>query len=454
MDKQRYSHKKISQNKITGQQGVNFVEQIVLEMGYAWHPTNESLEAGIDGIIEVRDPETGEATNNIIQVQVKATSKQWVSETTETFTYRCKPQDIYYWLNGNTPVILVAVSPNKREAYWVNVKAYFADIKKQRDKRVVFDKSTQKFTSSAALDLLKIAVPRDIGPYLPATEHTETLYSNLLKVKEFPPYIYSASTEYRNHEDIFEWEKKNDVNLPSGWLLTEKMIRCVHDLREEPWTQICDRGSVEQFDIDEWSNSEDPDKQREFVRLMNQTFRYDMSLRGLWYSSKEKCFYFPAFMNKNNEIEPRNYNYKSLLKWTSRDVIYVRKNRETKNIVYCRHSAMKYAFLNINNLWYLSIIPHYLYTTDGKNTYPYSEDLLSGIKRLERQGAAFGQTLMWKYKLKYKPKETLFDTEKPKYPLIVFDQILEAQCERGIPDKDWIKNDVVIKNADEEWGLF
>ncbi|MHC4075935.1 MAG: DUF4365 domain-containing protein, partial [Planctomycetota bacterium] len=63
--------KKITQNQITGQQGVNYVEQTVLEMGFTWHPTNASLEAGIDGIIEIRDPETGEVTNNIIQVQVK-----------------------------------------------------------------------------------------------------------------------------------------------------------------------------------------------------------------------------------------------------------------------------------------------------------------------------------------------------------------------------------------------
>ena len=54
--------------------------------------------------------------------------------------------------------------------------------------------------------------------------------------------------------------------------MTEKMIRSFHDLREQPWPQICDRGSVEQFDVDEWSDSDDPDVQREFVRLMNQAF--------------------------------------------------------------------------------------------------------------------------------------------------------------------------------------
>ena len=105
--------KRITQQQITGQQGVNLVERVVLKMGFTWHATNASLEAGIDGIIEIRDPETGEAMNNIIQVQVKATTREWISETNEQFTYLCKARDVHYWIQGNTPVVLVAVRPDE-----------------------------------------------------------------------------------------------------------------------------------------------------------------------------------------------------------------------------------------------------------------------------------------------------------------------------------------------------
>lgn len=88
--------KKIHDNQITGQQGVNLTERAVLEMGFAWHPTNQALEAGIDGIIEIIDKATGEATNNIIQVQVKTTTKKWSFEDSTTFTYLCKVEDIDY----------------------------------------------------------------------------------------------------------------------------------------------------------------------------------------------------------------------------------------------------------------------------------------------------------------------------------------------------------------------
>ena len=83
--------KRITHQQITGQQGVNFVEGVVLEMGFIWHPTNAALEAGIDGIIEIRDPVTGDVTNNIIQVQVKAGKQVWVSAVTiSEFCYLCQ----------------------------------------------------------------------------------------------------------------------------------------------------------------------------------------------------------------------------------------------------------------------------------------------------------------------------------------------------------------------------
>lgn len=56
--------KKILQTGITGQQGVNLVENVVLKMGFLWHATGV-LEAGNDGFIEIRDSTSGEVTNSI-----------------------------------------------------------------------------------------------------------------------------------------------------------------------------------------------------------------------------------------------------------------------------------------------------------------------------------------------------------------------------------------------------
>ena len=223
--------KRISQQQITGQQGVNYAEGRILEMGFLWHATNANLDAGIDGFIEIRNPQTGEATSSILQVQVKATTRKWTSETTEEFAYQCDPRDIDYWMQSNTPVILVAVRPAGDEAYWADVKLAFSDPKRRTDRHIRFRKKTQRFDVSAGPALMKLAVPRKIGPYVPATFHPETLVSNLLNVKSFPPTIYVASTEYRKPQDIFDWARHNEIRLPSGWILTEKTIRSIDDLR-------------------------------------------------------------------------------------------------------------------------------------------------------------------------------------------------------------------------------
>jgi hypothetical protein len=109
------SPKKISHQDITGDRGIALIHSIVGEMGFVWNPTG--LEAGIDGYIEIRDAITGEMTNFIIQVQSKATDKDFQAETADSFDYYCDSRDIDYWLGGNAPVILIRSRPSSNEAY-------------------------------------------------------------------------------------------------------------------------------------------------------------------------------------------------------------------------------------------------------------------------------------------------------------------------------------------------
>ena len=447
----RRGPKRISPQQITGQQGVNFVEGVVLAMGFGWHPTNQALEAGIDGIIEIRDPETGEATNNIIQVQVKATNRRWVYESSVQFTYRCEPRDIDYWMRSNTPVILVAVRPEGGEGYWANVTATFSDQKRRKDGFLRFEKATQRFDVAAASALMKLAVPRDTGPYMPATPHPETLISNLLAVESFPPNIYVASTEFREPQDVWDWARSREIEMPHGWLLTEKSLRCVFDLREHPWTDMVDRGSVECFDTEEWAESDDADRQREFVRLMNQVLRDDLDHRGIRRMADEDAYYFPVRRGRGGVPLVTEYSYRSHRKDAVRKVVTIHRNPKTRNISYCWHHAMRCSFERVADQWYLVVTPHYLYTTDGKQTYPYAEELLSGMKKQERQNAVLNQTLMWQRKLTEK-NAGLFSQGQDWEPLIRFGDLLDVKCERGLPDSAWLPGDT--DHDPTEGGLF
>lgn len=136
--------KKLSSQSLIGQQGINLVERIVLEMKYAWRPTS-GFDVGVDGEIEVCDPVTDAATNSYVKVQVKSTSQAFQAESANSLEYVCDPRDLEYWLRGNAPVILVVCRPADNEAYWVSVKDYFRDPAIQKTRKVIFDKLKQRF---------------------------------------------------------------------------------------------------------------------------------------------------------------------------------------------------------------------------------------------------------------------------------------------------------------------
>ena len=298
---------------------------------------------------------------------------------------------------------------------------------------------------------MKLAVPRDTGPYMPATPHPETLVSNLLAVESFPPNIYVASTEFREPQDVWDWARSREIELPHGWLLTEKSFRCVFDLREQPWADMVDRGSVECFDTEEWADSDDADRQREFVRLMNQVLRGDLDHRGIRRMADEDAYYFPVRRGRGGVPLVTEYSYRSHRKDAVRKVVTIHRNPRTRDISYCRHHAMRCSFDHIDGQWYLVVTPHYLYTTDGKQPYLYAEELLSGMKKQERQNAVLNQTLMWQRKLTEK-NTGLFSQGQDWEPLIQFGDLLDVKCERGLPDSAWLPGDT--DHGPTEGGLF
>lgn len=117
--------KRLTQAQILGQQGVNLIEERVLAMGFAWHPTNQALEVGIDGHIEIRDVQTGRMSGSFLYVQSKARTGL-ERETDTSFEFTCTRDDLEYWLSGTAPVLLVISKPRERQAWWVSIKDYFS----------------------------------------------------------------------------------------------------------------------------------------------------------------------------------------------------------------------------------------------------------------------------------------------------------------------------------------
>ncbi len=292
--------KKLPHSIIVGQQGINLIERIVLEMGCVWHPSH--LDAGIDGYIEIRNPATGEMTNGIIQVQSKATEQEFESEARNSFEYRCTPRDLEYWLAGNAPVILIRSRPRTDEAYWVSIKDYFKDPTVHKTGRINFDKSRDRFDAKALDSLLRLAVPADSGIYLGTLPRTEKVYSNLLRLSAFPFHYYIAQTQYRTREEVFAVLHETLGDAPGGWILSNKTIRSFHDLSADPWGSVCDQGTVDPIPTTEWSNTCDEDEKRLFVRLLNACLRDKLYPKGVSFSKENGYYYFRATRSTHARI--------------------------------------------------------------------------------------------------------------------------------------------------------
>src|SRR5215203_1216999 len=61
-----YGVKKIGRSNIVGEQGVALVRGVILSMGFIFYETG-GVEAGIDGVIKLRDEDSGQVRNMILQ---------------------------------------------------------------------------------------------------------------------------------------------------------------------------------------------------------------------------------------------------------------------------------------------------------------------------------------------------------------------------------------------------
>jgi hypothetical protein len=431
--------KKIHKNDITGQMGINLIEKVVLDMGFLWYPTG-GIEAGIDGWIEIRDSETGEVLNSIIQVQSKATMALFQTETAQNFQYLCDERDLDYWLRGNAPVILVVSRPSTSEAYWVSIKDYFRDPVRRKARKVIFDKKRDRFDAGSKDALIRLAVPADAGIYLSPPPKHEQLYSNLLLVTRFFDTIYAADTEYRTPGELGAALKQH-IEYPSWiWLLKDKRLYSPHNLAEPPWTAVCDASSIETIDAKHWAFSADDSQRRDFVRLLNGALKDKLGALRVGYSRLHRCYYFKA----SKDLSLRRYRYRSLQHMAVRVVVTRYTSAKNPEVVWFRHCAFEDRFRLFDGTWYLEISPTYYFTRDGILPWRFYEEWLSGIKRKQKNHAVLGEVIMWARLL-----EEPHDLFLTKHPFLGFGQLQVFDVDAGIYDTLWLPSEQAIQAEKE-----
>ncbi len=319
----RKGAKRITRAQILGETAVQFIGRRFLNMGMPWHPTNAPLEAGIDGFVEVRDVQSGEATNAWIAVQSKGRTNL-EKETENSFEFTCTPRDLEYWRRGNMPVLLVVSRPERDEAWWVSVKDYFRNQPaNQQSRRILFDKKANSLVASATGELLQLVQAAGAGTYFRPAPKRERLYTNLLEVKRLPQLIYSAQTTLRDPKEFYEQLKEQIQYPPREWLFDKKLIYNVNDLRDEPWTSVCDIDTVNWIEATKWASSNDPQEHRLFIWMLNTCLRSFASKIGMRYSKEDNAFYF----KKTSDLSPRVKHYRSRQQRAKREVFREYRSR-------------------------------------------------------------------------------------------------------------------------------
>jgi hypothetical protein len=430
--------KKITESQMIGDRGIALIKTRVLGMGLLWYESG-GTEAGIDGTIEMRDGRTGEATNQIVQVQSRATSTDFTAETETSFEYLCDERDLAYWLGGNAPVILVRSRPKTDEAYWVSIKDYFGDPSRIAARKVVFDKERDCFDSSARDGLVTLAVPRDSGIYIAPPPRRERLVSNLLEVVTYPKSIYIAETEFRLGRALGAALRLDDPYPPREWMLRHGQLYSIHDLREPPWSEVCEVGTVELFHGDEWAQSADRERLNEFAQLLYACLSQRVG-RDLRYASKDKLFIAKA----TKDLQPRRLRSAGRRR-RGRIIFRSYESKKTAGQVgFCKHWAFGAHFQRYDGTWFLEITPTYHYTVDGYHDSKFAADYLSYQKRLDNNDAVRGQVQMWAAYLR--GGDDLFAT---RYEHVEFGELAAFEVSAGVDDKKWLVNSRKAREPEE-----
>lgn len=434
--------KRITDNQLLGELGETAIKKLVLEMQFIYDPRGR-LEAGTDGIIELRDPKTGAPLGKLLGVQVKSTEDgSYTRESEQSFEYLLRPDDLKYWRGYNIPVIIVVWRKSDGTAFWKDV----TDCVKGEERRLRFDKDADVFDARCADRIGALTIDRRTpGVHLPPLNQGEGAIINMLRIR-LPDEIFLASSPFGAGRDAIPELVKHD-NTRFDWVIRKRRFVSFFDPRDYATRAIVDVDQVEAVDTELLANNDDLDDTNDMIDLLRRTVEWQTGGQ-LTFSRKERLFYFRAMrMNRS-----RSYRYVANVNETSAKVVSAYGN--SKESGYVRHHAANFRFERLADEWFLIIDPTYYFTKDGFQPHRFPEALLAGKKRLERNAAVRGQVMMWQHMLigSGEPEVGLFDKDKPT-PILSFETLPLIELPRAVPELSWVRSDPRAKEM-ESRDLF
>ncbi|MDR7253366.1 hypothetical protein J2X46_002351 [Nocardioides sp. BE266] len=418
--------KMIDANSHKGDAGIALIHRRVSQMKHLWH--ERSIDPGIDGTIELRDPSTGEVSNQHIFVQSKA-SDAFAGETEAKFHYICKQRDVDYWMKaGDNPVILICSHPDTGEAWWVHIQSWFADPSHRASLRVDFDKATQRFEGDIAAKLFAITDPHGRAHTPVVDGRSETLVSNLLPV-DFPDTYFTAQVAPGTTlRDVFVSQRATGKPFRRDFFVSHQRIYAWSPIAGTSLARIAITAANE-TPVGELLAGTD-DERRLFVRLLSAALQHDL-LEVCDWSNARKFLYFRA----SSDLSERKVLSGSGRSRIAFKGFYQRKDDPTLKQFY-RHAALRWDFVDIGEEWHCQATPDYYFSSDGRREAHFADDYLARLKRMERNPAVLGETQLWAGILRGEAEPTLLpNTSEDR--ILTFGPLATFDITGGIDDKDW-----------------
>ncbi|MEQ8933921.1 MAG: DUF4365 domain-containing protein [Zhengella sp.] len=426
--------KRITDNQVLGELGETAVKKIVLETGFIYENRGR-LEAGTDGLIELRDPRSGAPLGKLLGVQVKATARgQYIRETDRQFEYVLKADDLAYWRRYNIPVIIVLWRQSDGSAYWKDV----TDSLRGDERRLRFDKDEDVFGPGCADRLAALTIDRHTpGVYLPPLNTGENAIMNMMRIRP-PDEIFVASSPFGTGRDAIP-DLLKQKNTRFDWVIRKRRFVSFFDPREFGTSAIVDLDQVEAVETALFTQNDDPDDTNDTIDLLRRSVVRQISGQ-ISHLAKERLFYFHALgVNKS-----RRYKYASSVKDASARVVGYYPNKKFPDKPgYVRHHAANFRFERLGDEWFIVIDPTFYFTRNGFIPHPFPGALLAGKKRLERNAAVRGQVIMWQSLLAESAvqKDDLFEKTGANDHLIGFEHLPLIELAQAVPEDTWNRTD-------------
>jgi len=118
--------------------GINIVAETLARMNLVWRET-PSTDVGVDGQIEFVN-ETGEATGQIVAVQVKSGPSYLREGANNSWVYYPSEAHRHYWEQFPVPVLLFLCEPETRRVFWVDARQYLRSPVNEGKKAILIPK--------------------------------------------------------------------------------------------------------------------------------------------------------------------------------------------------------------------------------------------------------------------------------------------------------------------------